>query len=297
MCTESALVLGGGGVAGIAWTTGVLAGLAEAGVDATAADLLLGTSAGSTVAAQLGSGLPVAELYRRQVDPALQNAELAPPPGAMAALMEQLAKFQLEVPDPLLRRQLMGEAALAADTVPEAVRRAVIEARLPVHTWPERRLAITAVDARSGEIRIFDRESGVALVDAVAASCAVPGIWPPVTAGGSRYVDGGVRTSNNADLVAGCGRVLVIAPWNDPALEAELAVLAEHGRVEVVIPDEGALEAFGADPLAPTTRTPSAREGRRQGLAAAGRTAPLFPAPTAGDRAGTDIPEGEGTVG
>jgi NTE family protein len=277
MSEESALVLGGGGVAGIAWTTGVLAGLAEAGVDAVGADLLIGTSAGSTVAAQLGSGLPIAELYRRQVEPALQTKELTPSSAAVAAMMEQMLTLHAEVPDPLERRRRFGALALAADTVPEAARREVVEARLPAHDWPERRLLVTAVDAHSGEVRLFDRDSGVALVDAVAASCAVPGIWPPVTVGGSRYVDGGMRTGNNADLAVGCARVLVVAPWNDPSLQAELAAVSERGRVEAVLPDEGALAAFGADPLAPSTRTPSAREGYRQGLAAAERIAPLFP--------------------
>ncbi|QMU75660.1 patatin-like phospholipase family protein [Streptacidiphilus sp. PB12-B1b] len=278
MSGESALVLGGGGLAGIAWTTGVLAGLAEAGADATGADFLLGTSAGATVAAQIGSGLPIAELYRRQVEPELQCAELTPSSEAVAAVMEQMVLLATTVADPLERRRRMGALGLAADTVPEAARRAVIAGRLPVHDWPGRRLAVTAVQADSGEARVFDREAGVALVDAVAASCAVPGIWPPVTIGGARYVDGGARSGSNADLAAGYARVLVIAPWSDPALDAEVAALAASGRVELIVPDEGALAAFGADPLAPGTRTPAGREGRRQGLAAAGRIAPLFPA-------------------
>ena len=71
-----ALVLGGGGVAGIAWITGLLAGLAAAGDDLTGAELLVGTSAGAAAAAQLGSGLPLAELLARQTEPARQAAEI-----------------------------------------------------------------------------------------------------------------------------------------------------------------------------------------------------------------------------
>ena len=89
----------------------------------------------------------------------------------------------------VLRR--VGAYALAADTVPEAERRAVIESRLQSHEWPSRRIMLIAVDAATGDAVRFDSGSGASLVDAVAASCAVPGIWPPVTIGGRRYVDGG----------------------------------------------------------------------------------------------------------
>ncbi|MGC0419804.1 patatin-like phospholipase family protein [Embleya sp. AB8] len=186
MAGKRALVLGGGGLAGIAWETGVLAGLAAEGVDVTDADLLLGTSAGSTVAAQVASGLPIAALFERQVDPALQNEELTPTGMSVQELMEVWGKLMAEVQDPTELRRRVGEMALAAPTVPEAARRAVIEGRLPAHTWPDRRLLVVAVDANTGEPRVFAKESGVDLIDAVAASCAVPGIWPPVTIGDAR---------------------------------------------------------------------------------------------------------------
>ncbi|SUA47100.1 Uncharacterised protein [Nocardia africana] len=78
MSDERALVIGGGGVAGIAWANGVIAGLADAGIDLTAADVYIGTSAGANVAAQLTSGLTPEELFRRQIDPSLQSAEIVP---------------------------------------------------------------------------------------------------------------------------------------------------------------------------------------------------------------------------
>ncbi|WP_329520941.1 patatin-like phospholipase family protein [Spirillospora sp. NBC_01491] len=146
-----------------------------------------------------------------------------------------------------------------------------------MHAWPDRRLLIVGVNAETGEPRVFDRESGVPLVDVVSASCAVPGIWPPVSIDGVRYVDGGVRTSTNLDLAAGCARVLVLAPMVDPGLEEDVARLASAGgRVEVITPDEASLSAFGDDPLAPSTRTPSAVAGRAQGLRAADRVAELW---------------------
>lgn len=273
-----ALVLGGGGVAGIAWLTGVLAGLADEGTDVTGADLLLGTSAGSAVAAQVAGGGPIGELFARQADPALQNRELVPSGGVTVAEFAEIwMRLAEENDDPAAIRRGLGARALATDTVDEAARREVIEGRLPVHEWPSRDLRVTAVNALTGDLRVFDRGSGVSLVDAVAASCAVPMIWPPVTIGGIRYVDGGVRSVNNLDLAAGYGRVLLIAPMDDPGLTADIAAVeSAGGRVEVIVPDEAALAAFGADPLDPSTRTPSANAGLAQGKAAAKRIASLW---------------------
>jgi NTE family protein len=270
-----ALVLGGGGVGGIAWITGLLAGLADTGQDVTrSADLIVGTSAGSTVAAQLGSGLGLDELYARQVDPERQSAEL------MAEL--DLENFGTQMADvlqgassPSEMRRAVGAFALAARTVPEATRRAVIESRLPSHEWPERTTKIVAVDAESGEPRVFANDSGVSLVDAVAASCAVPGVWPPVTIGGRRYVDGGVRSLANADLAAGASKVLVIAPLGDgelfpsewPLDRTVQELRAGGAEVAVIGPDEASQAAIGTNPLDPSTRKPAAEAGRAQGRA------------------------------
>jgi NTE family protein len=267
-----ALVLGGGGVGGIAWMTGLLAGLAESGQDVSGADLLVGTSAGSAVAAQLGSGLSLRELYDRQVEPALQSAEI------MAELdpekfVAELGAATGSAASPRELRRAMGRIALGARTVSEAARRGVIESRLPSHGWPERALKIVAVDAESGEPVVFDRASGVPLVDAVAASCAVPGVWPPVTIGRRRYVDGGVRSVANADLAAGADRVLVIVPLGaaEPLpsqypLERSVEELRVQGaEVAVIAPDAPSAAAIGDNPLNPATRTPSATAGRAQG--------------------------------
>lgn len=269
---SEALVLGGGGVGGIAWITGLLAGLAEAGQDVTGAGLIVGTSAGSTVAAQLGSGLTLEELYARQVDPALQAAEI------MAEM--DLERFAAELGAVLgeaagaeeMRRRV-GEFALRSATVPEQERRAVIESRLPSHAWPARELKIVAVDADSGRARVFDKESGVGLVDAVAASCAVPGVWPPVTIQGRRYVDGGTRSIANVDYAAGASSVLVIVPMGaaepfpseKPLEQAVEELCAQGAEVALVEPDEASRAAVGDNPLDPATRRPAAEAGRRQG--------------------------------
>lgn len=268
-----ALVLGGGGVAGIAWMTGLIAGLADAGQDVTAsADVIIGTSAGATVAAQLGSGLSLAYLFARQVDPALQSRELMAVIDweKFATDIEQYASAS-DTPEERLRSY--GQFALAADTVPEPERRAVIESRLPSHNWPATPLRLTAVDCVSGELTVFEAASGVSLVDAVGASTAVPGIWPPVTINGRRYMDGGVRSGDNADLAAEAERVIVISPMgmNSPLpspmpLREVLTSLKDGGAtVTVISPDEESVAAIGTNALDPATRAPAATAGRAQG--------------------------------
>jgi NTE family protein len=264
-----ALVLGGGGVAGIAWHTGALLGLAEAGLDLDGVDLVVGTSAGATVAAQVAGGTPLGVWFQRQIDPALQNRELANTGLSIGELFEIMIRLHEEIADPAERRRRIAAMALATDTVPEAVRSSVVAGRLHTHDWPERSIAIVAVDALSGGRHVFDRSSGVDLVDAVAASSAVPGVWPPVTIGASRYVDGGVYSSCNADLAAGYDRVLVLAPVVDPALDEQLSLIRSSGSVELLSPDGASQAAFGPDPLDPSVRSPVARAGRSQGDQAA----------------------------
>ena len=273
MC--EALVLGGGGVAGIAWITGLLAGLAEAGQDVSGAGLLVGTSAGATVAAQLGSGLSLDELYARQAEPDRQCAELMAELD-MESLGAQMATALGDTTTFTEMRRAIGALSLAAETVPESERRAVIEGRLPSPEWPERALKIVAVDAETGEPRVFDNASGVSLVDAVAASCAVPGIWPPTTIEGHRYVDGGVRSAMNADYATGASRVLLILPLGQaelvasekPLPEALADLRAAGAEIAILEPDEPSLAAIATNPLDPASRTPAAKAGRAQGQTA-----------------------------
>jgi NTE family protein len=262
---ERALVLGGGGVTGVAWELGVVAGLAEAGVALVEADLIVGTSAGSVVAAQLTSGRALEDLYAEQLRP--PRKEIAARLGARELL--RLGAAMIGARDGEHYRTRIGRMALAARTMPEAQRREVIAARLPSHEWPEGRLVITAVDTATGEFVTFDRDSGVSLVDAVGASCAVPTVWPPVTIDGRRYMDGGARSPANADLAAGAARVVVIAPITTgggpmPKLRAQVEQLRQHGRAVVVTPDRDAQAAIGRNVLDPARRAGAARAGRTQ---------------------------------
>jgi NTE family protein len=273
---DRALVLGGGGVAGIAWTTGLLFGLSEQGVDLRTAELTIGTSAGSAVAAQLGSGLSLKHLFDRQVEPAQQTRELAP--GAhLFELFERALLAANNSRDRAEHIRHIGRWALEAPTVTEAERRSVIAERLPSHAWPNGMLLIVAVDAETGETKIFDRLTGTNLIDAVSASCAVPGIWPPVTINGRRYMDGGARSSDNADLALGYARTVIVSPMGTArpdvtgeTLEQQVETLrSAGGKTYLVEPDEASKRAIGLNPLAPETRTPAATAGRSQGRAVA----------------------------
>ena len=264
-----ALVLGGGGVTGIAWEWGLLAGLGAGGVDLTDADLVVGTSAGSVVGAQVAAGLDPEQRYQAQLAPA--DGEVAAVLGPAVVLRYGLAMVGPRSPQRFRAR--LGRSALRARTGPESRRVEVIASRLPVREWPDRRLLLTAVDAQTGEFRVFDRESGVPLTLAVAASCAVPLVWPPVTIDGRRYIDGGVRSGTNADLAAGYDRVVVLAPLTrgfGPMIGAHAQVDALRPRSTVVLvsPDRAALRAIGRNVLDPTKRAAAARAGRAQAATA-----------------------------
>jgi NTE family protein len=244
-------VLGSGGIAGIAWETGILYGLGASALDV---DLIIGTSAGSAVAAGLTSGVSLAEAFERQTTPT-EGAPSGPP---MAKLMQIFGAIQSLAPAEARRK--LGELALSADTISEEEWKQRLGAGLPSHEWPEQKIATVAIEIASGEARVFTKESGVDMLSAVAASCAVPGIYPPVTIQGKVYMDGGVRTSTNADLVAEYDEILVIAPIPD-ALELPNA--------RVITPDAESQAAMTLNPLDPATRVPSAHAGYRQGKALA----------------------------
>ncbi|MEU4663958.1 patatin-like phospholipase family protein, partial [Micromonospora chalcea] len=237
-----ALVLGGGGVTGVAWELGLLAGLAGHGLRLDEAELVVGTSAGSVVGAQVRSGTPVTQLYEAQLRPPREEV----PARLGTGVLLRWAWAGGRGRDAARARARIGAMALSARTPSEQSRRAVIAARLPSSDWPAARLLVTAVDAASGEFVVFDADSGASLVDAVGASCAVPGVWPPVTIGDRRFVDGGVRSPVNADLAAGCERVVVLAPTRAavgpmPRLSAQVTALRAAGaRVAVVSPDRAA---------------------------------------------------------
>lgn len=284
--TRRALVLAGGGVAGIAWEIGVLRGLAD--VDrglaeaVMGADLVIGTSAGSAVGAQIAGGTSIERLYDAQLEDA--SAEILPG-GDPVAVAEACAATAAQAGSAADLRRRIGRVALDAQTVEPERRLDAIRGRLPVLDWSDRDLRLAIVDALTGERVVIDRFGGVSLLEAVAASCAVPGVWPPVWIGDVPYVDGGVWSGTNADLAAGAAEVLVLTPTLIDAdhpflrtLPAEIADLRAAGArsVEVIRANPATIAAFGDDALDPRTRRPCARIGREIGRASAQRVADMW---------------------
>ena len=286
---ERALVLGGGGSAGNAWEIGVIAGLFDAGLDVTEADLIIGTSAGSTAAAQITSVTQPPELLadilaaapRPRTGPV--GSERGRVPMPVADHMERTGAILVAAEDAADMRRRMGAAALEMDAASggagQTQWRATVAARLPSQHWPQRPMLIVVVDAHTGEPVVFDGHSGVDLVDAVAASCANGFGVPPLSIGDRRYIDGGYRRNENADLAAGYARVLVLSPFGGRSrhplewgmhLATQVDELrAGNSRVETIFPDSKSRDAFGVNVMDPSTRPPAARAGYNQGRALA----------------------------
>jgi NTE family protein len=285
---ERALVLGGGGSTGNAWLIGVIAGLFDVGLDVTEADLVIGTSAGSTAAAQIAGATPtellaaiLAAAPQQRTGPVGSDGGRVPIRPA-ADHMERTSKIIAAAEDAADMRRRMGTTALEMDAASDGSRqtrwRAAVAARLPSQRWPQRTVLITAVDAHTGEPVVFDRHSGVNLADAVAASCASGFAY---RIGDNRYIDGGYRRNENADLAAGYGRVLVLSPFGGRSrhplewgmqLAAQVDELRARGsRVETIFPDSNSAHMFGANAMDLSLRPTAARSGYDQGRALAER--------------------------
>jgi NTE family protein len=286
---ERALVLGGAGSAGNAWLIGVIAGLFDAGLDVTEADLIIGTSAGSTAAAQITSATPaqlLADILSaatpQQKDPIRADGGHVRI-GPAANHMEITSAIITAAEDAADMRRRMGAAALETDAAAHSFAqmrwRATVAARLPSQLWPQRRVLIPAVDAHTGEPVVFDRHSGVDLVDAVAASTSNGFGVPPYSIGDRRYINGGYRRNENADLAAGYARVLVLSPYGGRDrypldwgmhLAAQVDELRTRGsRVETIFPDSNCAHMFGANAMDVSLRPPAARAGYNQSRALA----------------------------
>jgi NTE family protein len=291
---DRALVLGGGGSTGNAWLIGVIAGLFDAGLDVTSADLTVGTSAGSTAAAQIAGATPT-ELFA-----AILNAPAQQPSGPVGSgprrapgrpvvnQLERIKKIIASAEDVADMRRRLGAAALEMDSASDGSWSVqwltTVAARLPSQHWPERRVLITAVDARTGEPAVFDRHSGVGLADAIAASCS-SGL--PYRIGDKRYLDGGYRANaENADLAAGYERVLVLSPFGGRSLQpqewgmhlaTQLDELRNGGsRVAAIYPESRSEHMFGPNGMDLSLRPPAARAGYEQGAALAGKLAEFW---------------------
>lgn len=271
--TARCVVLGGGGVVGIGWEIGVAAGLARCGMSLQAAEHFVGTSAGAVAGALLASGADLEALFDAQRQPASDSAERVRPYSQADADAQNRRLVEKVGGDLRSARQRIGAFALRSETPSLQERHAIVAARLGGKDWPDTPLDLVAVDVETGDPRVFRSGEGVSLVDAVAASCAVPGVWPAVPIGGARYMDGGIASMTNAHLARGFARVLVLAPLGysegNPVsghLAEEVRLLEETGStVQVVVPDADALQAMGPNVLDPARRPMAAEAGMIQG--------------------------------
>jgi NTE family protein len=284
--TQRALVLHGGGSLGNAWEIGVVAGLLDAGVDVTKADLIVGTSAGATAAAQITSAHP-----RELLDAILSAAppQRTGPVGSVGGSaptrpapnhLERTNQIIAAAQDAADMRRRMGAAALELDAVSDDSAsgrwRSITASRLTTQSWPVQRILITAVDARTGKPVVFDRDGGVDLVDAIAASTSS---GAPYRLGDARYIDGGYRRNENADLAVGYERVLVLSPFGGRSrhpmewgmqLSAQVEELRASGSmVETILPDADSLAVFGDNMMDASRRPLAAQAGYSQGKAVA----------------------------
>jgi len=264
-----ALVLAGGGLVGIAWELGVLLGLRGQGAEPRGWDRIVGTSAGAVVGAAVGTEGGLDALRKtRWVERATElDAYQSTLDHAVVAEIDGLWFARPEGPDQATRAEI-GRRALAVALEDEGRYLESIVELLPGRDWP-RRLVTTAVDAEDGSFRAFDAASGVSLVAAVAASCAIPGVFPPVSIGGRRFIDGGVRSGTCADLAAGNDLVVLVAPtrpdgpWSARQASEVRALRAAGSRVVEVTPAVG--------PLEPGPLSDVLEAGFRVGVAAAPR--------------------------
>jgi NTE family protein len=289
------LILGGGGVIGIAWETGVISGLLEGGIDVREADLVIGTSAGSMVGTRVAAGHDLSS-------DADAPAPIAIPVHPDGMDMEALGRIfgvwssATRMTEALCRE--IGAAAAAARTADEKAWIQATGGSLGVDDWPETPLRITGVDIETGHFEVHTRQSGAPLHEAVASSCAVPGMFPPIRIGGRRYMDGGVRSGTSADAALGVRPgvrsgtsadaaldvrpeiALVIAPLvaatapigavAERALNDEVAELRAAGtHVAVVTPQAVEVEAFGPNMMDPARAEDARAAGRARGLALA----------------------------
>jgi NTE family protein len=282
--TRVGLVLGGGGVVGQAYHSGVLAVLQhDFGFDARSADVIVGTSAGSITGTLLRLGVSPEDLAAWTVkaplssdDDVLQHLagtdvpELAPlRPLELLRRPADLPSVQMlrrAVSRPWRFRPLAAGLALLAPGRHDIVGQLAALRELETGSWPDG-LWITAVRRRDGRRVVFGRPGSPAapLHLAVAASCSVPGYFSPVQIGGHAYVDGGVHSPTNAALLRGCGLdlAIVVSPMSGPpGIRPDFYAATRRHSAKLLRNEVRALERAGVPTL---VFTPGAAEQAAMG--------------------------------
>ena len=269
-----ALVLGGGGAVGVGWQTGLVTGLREAGIDLAGAEATVGTSAGALVGALLSSGRDVtgALTTLAALGQSIDRDALA---AGDEAFLRARRQARLDT-DPRQALRTVGRAAQEASAPPEDVYLGMF-GTLDGTAWPAG-FRCTAIDTDTGDLVVWDQESGVPLLHAVASSCSIPMLFPTVTIKGRHYMDGGILNPLNATAAPPADVLLVLScqplgsrgAGAESALaasaatpDAELAQLRETRRLVAVEPDfsDTGAPANGMDP---DSAIQALRIGKRQ---------------------------------
>lgn len=273
------LVLGGGGVVGIAWEIGVVEALAQEGaLDPAAAQTVVGTSAGSVVGTQLAAGQHVDDLVAAHLAPSdgVGGGAAAPDMTSVMKIFGGMMKAS-EMTTELAKET--GRLACEAPTGSEDAWVRSFDRLLgdAATAWPaDTDLRVVAVSCTRGERRVWTKADGVPVARAVASSCSVPGLFPPVTIDGDRYTDGGAWSASNADVLAddGLDQVVFIGPIGGflagtPQVEREMAQLAARGAATTTILPGPAFEDLRTQLMNPQFRAQGLDAGRQDGKSAA----------------------------
>ena len=279
------LILGGGGVVGIAWEVGVMAGLREhAGFDPLAMSLIVGTSAGSVAGAQVALGHDLDELVARQ-----QRTPRAPNPsppraqGAPSVVPNDIMRLMVSDEATMEERAIaIGKLAVDADVaLGQAEYVESFRSLLGTDEWPAIDLRVTTAECETGRSVLWSKADGIDLLRAVASSCAIPGWFPPVEFAGHRYIDaprGGfyARLVDEKDLDA----LLFIGP-NGALPEGlrdnpEIDALADRGLPVVQITGGAAITGTAVNLMDPHARGDAVEAGIDDGKANALAVADLL---------------------
>ncbi|MFB8003271.1 patatin-like phospholipase family protein [Nocardia sp. NPDC056000] len=244
------VVLGGGSIYGTAWMAGLATELRRRGIDLSASDSIVGTSAGASVGAMLVTGRDLDSLAE---SPFLDGVTVSYPPRKPELTAAVFSVLFDRNADRDVARRKVGQLVMAEEPAePELIEQATWF--IGGDAWPDGRLQVVVVDAESGQRRIWNSDSGIALTTATVASRAFPGTFPPVVVDNRYYIDGGVWSATNADIAADADVVLVIEPlayqWPREPLRAELAGTAADAVVHFV-PDAATVEVFKASATNP----------------------------------------------
>lgn len=263
-----AVILGGGGVTGIAWEIGVITALLQEGINLSDADVIIGTSAGSFVGTALASGYDMKKLYDSQF---IRNESEVNVSVSSEVMKSWAEAFIYGKDDKKKIGKLFGDISKKYPSkISKEDRQAVVESRLTTTIWPSK-LKVTAVDAETGYLHVFDKDSGASLINAVNASGAVPGLWPMVTFNDRNWIDGGMVSSTNAFLADSYDKVVILSPMPQKyglvsSVKEDAEEMQKRAAVSLIIPNNDSILAIGKNPYDPS-RTPfSAQAGFKQGI-------------------------------